>query len=162
MWSIHGKCPYDEVNGLTTNQSEGFNFFLLKDFQNWKEVPLDCLLMSLKLIQGFYEEEFRRGKMGLGNFPLKSKYKQFQTDAEDFQPRTLVCHPKDIVSSIRNSDFIVQDSSNDVVNRHASTSRTVRAKELVAQYLIAFSPRLGAFTVMYVNGIHVVRMLLPN
>ena len=31
--------------------------------------------------------------------------------AEDFQPRILVCHPKDIVSSIRNRDFIVQDSS---------------------------------------------------
>ena len=122
---------------------------------------MNCLLMSLKLIQGFYEEECRRGKMGLGNFSLKSKYKQFQTDAEDFQPRTLVCHPKDIVSSIRNRDFIVKDSSNDVLNRHASTSRIVRAKELVAQDLIAFSPRLGAFTVMDVNGIHVVR-INPN
>ena len=79
------KCPYDEVNGLTTNQSEGFNF-LLKDFQNWKEVPIDCLLMSLKLIQGFHEEEYRRGKMGLGNFSLKSMYKQFKTDADNFQP----------------------------------------------------------------------------
>ena len=125
-------CPYDEVNGLTTNQSEGFNFFL-KDFQNRKEVPIDCLLMSLKLIQGFLEEEYRRGKMGLGNFSLKSKYKQFKTDADNFKPGTLVCHPKDIVNSIHNRDFIAHGFANDLVNQHASNSRILRAKELVAK-----------------------------
>ena len=161
FWSIRGKCPYDEVNGLTTNQSEGFNF-LLKDFQNWKEVPIDGLLMSLKLIQGFREEECRRGKMGLGNYSLKSKYKQFKTDAENFQPRTLVCHPKDIVNSIRNRDFIVHDFANDLMNKHASNSRIVRAKELVAQDLIAFLPRLGAFSVMDTNEIHVVKVHLTE
>ena len=40
VWSIDGKCPYDPLNGITTNISEGFNF-LLKDFQSWQEVPLD-------------------------------------------------------------------------------------------------------------------------
>ena len=77
IWSIDGKCSYDEENGITTNQSEVFNFSL-KDFQNWKEVPLDSLLMSLKLVQGFYLEECRRGKMGLGNYILKSKYRSLR------------------------------------------------------------------------------------
>ena len=45
----------------------------------------------------------------------------------------------------------MQDSSNAVLNRHAYTSHIVRAKELVAQDIIAFSPRLEAFTVMDVN-----------
>ena len=44
------------------------------------------------------------------------------------------------------------------MNKHASNSRIVRPKELVAQDLIAFSPRLGAFTVMDTNGIHVVKL----
>ena len=72
-WSIADSCKIDPKNGITTNQSEGFNF-LLKDFQSWKEVPLDSLLMSLKLIQGFYLEEIRRGKANLGTFRLKPKY----------------------------------------------------------------------------------------
>ena len=72
-WSIANSCKLDTKNGITTNQSEGFNF-LLKDFQSWKEVPLDSLLMSLKLIQGFYLEEIRRGKAQLGTFRLKPKY----------------------------------------------------------------------------------------
>ena len=63
------KCPYDEVNGLTTNQSKGFNF-LLKDVQNWKEVSIDCLLMSVKLVQGFNEEECRHGKWAWETFHL--------------------------------------------------------------------------------------------
>ena len=100
LWSINNKCTFDENNGITTNQSEGFNF-LLKDFQNWKEVPLDCLMMSLKLIQGFYSEECRRGKAGLGNFSLKSKYVKFRTPTENFESRHLVCHPKDMVNSIK-------------------------------------------------------------
>ena len=28
IWSIDGKCKYDKENGITTNQSEGFNFLL--------------------------------------------------------------------------------------------------------------------------------------
>ena len=71
IWSLEGKSSKDE-HELTTNQSEGFNV-LLKDFQHWKEVPLDSLLMSLELIQGFYVVECRRGKMGLGNYTLKTK-----------------------------------------------------------------------------------------
>ncbi|MEW8488049.1 MAG: hypothetical protein AB2705_22975 [Candidatus Thiodiazotropha sp.] len=123
-WSVDSKCAYDEVNGLTINQSEGFNYmYLLKDFQNWKEVPLDSLLMSLKLIQGFYEEECRRGKVGLGNYTIKSRYSKFKTDIENFEPRTLVCHPKDIVSSIRNRDFISHDFERLPRNQDAPNSR---------------------------------------
>ena len=75
-WSIANSCKLDPKNGITTNQSEGFNF-LLKDFQSWKEVPLDSLLMSLKLIQGFYLEEEHRGKANLGTFRLKPKYARY-------------------------------------------------------------------------------------
>ena len=75
-WSIANSCRLDPKNGITTNQSEGFNF-LLKDFQSWKEVPLDSLLMSLKLIQGFYLEEVHRGKANLGTFRLKPKYARY-------------------------------------------------------------------------------------
>ena len=102
------------------------------------------------------KQKCRRGKMGLGTFTLKSKYIQFKTDSDNFQPRTLVCHPKDIVNSIRNRDSIAHGKH--LENQHASKSRIVRAKELVAQDLIAFSSRLRAFMVMDSNGIHVVKV----
>ena len=57
-------------------------------------------LMSLKMLQGFHMEESRRGKAGLGNYTLKPKYTQFQTNVDDFQSMQLVCHPRDIVKSI--------------------------------------------------------------
>ena len=110
LWSINNKCAFDENNGITTNQSEGFNF-LLKDFQNWKEVPLDCLMMSSKLIQGFYFEECRRGKAGLGNFCLKPKYVKFMIGSMNLGghlklallPRTLV----GVIVNIYQSNFRV-------------------------------------------------------
>ena len=73
VWSFANLCKLDPKNCITTDQSEGFNF-LLKDFQSWKEVSLDSLLMSLKLIQGFYLEEIHRGKASLGTFRFKPKY----------------------------------------------------------------------------------------
>ena len=117
--------------------------------------------MSLKLIQGFYAEECRRGKTGLGNYTLKEKYQRFRLHTENFEPRTLVCHPKDIVNAIRNRDFIAHVNENSQGNEYASNSRIIRAKELVSQDCISFSSRLGTFTVMDSNGIHVVK-LQPN
>ena len=70
------RANWTQKNGITPNQSEGFNF-LLKDFQSWKEVPLDSLLMSLKLIQGFYLEEIHRRNANLGTFRLKPKYARY-------------------------------------------------------------------------------------
>ena len=101
-------------------------------------------------------------KGGLGNYTVKSKYSKFKTDIKNFEPRTLVCHPKDIVTSIWNRDFISYTFEHLPRNQNAPNSRILRAKELVAQDLIAFSSRLnGAFTVMDSGGIHVIK-LHPN
>ena len=110
VWSIDEKCPYDPLNGITTNISEGFNF-LLKDFQSWQEVPLDCIVMSLKMLQGYYSEESRRGKSGLGNYSLKDKYSGLKLDVELFQPKKLTCHPRDIVNSTRNKEINFTEQS---------------------------------------------------
>ena len=92
---------YDPVNSITSNLSEGFNF-LLKDFQESKEAPLDCVLMSLKMLQGYHLEEIRRGKAGLGKFMLKQEFLNFRTDVKFFESKHLVCHPKDIVKALKN------------------------------------------------------------
>ena len=159
IWSIRNACPYHPVNGITTNASEGFNY-LLKDFQNWKEVPVDSLVMSLKMLQGYYMEESRRGKAGLGSFTLKARYAEFTTNVDEFQSKLLVCHPRDIVSSIRNKEYKPMDDRifNDLQTEFSSNSRIIRAKELVQSDRIVFSPRLGIFTVLDNNAYHTVRL----
>jgi hypothetical protein len=56
---------------ITTNQSEGFNT-LLKSLQDWKEVPPDVVMLSLQMLQKYYQNEICRGKCGIGNLTLKS------------------------------------------------------------------------------------------
>ena len=159
LWSIKDTCAYHPVNGITTNASEGFNY-LLKDFQNWKEVPVDCLVMSLKMLQGYYIEESRRGRVGLGSYNLQDKYLKFTTNIDNYQSKTLVCHPKDIVSSIRNKEWKPIDDRifNDLQTEFSSNSRVVRAKELIQGDRIVFSSRLGIFTVMDHTTCHTVRL----
>ena len=159
VWSIQNYCKVDMINGITTNMSEGFNY-LIKDFQNWKEVPLDCLLMSLKLIKGFYLEEIRRGKAGLGTYSLKKHLSKFRTNVEEFESRKLICHPKDIVESIRNTEIKAMDTQteNQVRPENATNSRILRAKQFVAQDNISFSPKLGLFTIVDRNTSPTVRL----
>ena len=139
--------------------SEGFNY-LIKDFQNWKEVPLDCLLMSLKLIEGFYLEEIRQGKAGLGTYSLKKHLPKFRTNVEEFESRKLICHPKDIVESIRNTEIKAMDTQteNQVRPENATNSRILRAKQFVAQDNISFSPKLSLFTIVDRNTLPTVRL----
>ena len=48
MWHIHSKFQtYVTEYGITSNQSEGFNW-LLHDLQDWKEAPSDCAILGLK------------------------------------------------------------------------------------------------------------------
>ena len=96
VYAIKDAChTLDEVNGITTNSSEGFNF-LIKDFQEWKEATLDTIAMSFKILQGYYLEETRRGKYGIGKYVLCEKFKGIMSDVMEFPQRKLVCHPKDI------------------------------------------------------------------
>ena len=157
IWAIEGKCKYDKVNGITTNQSEGFNF-LLKDFQDWKEAPLDCILMAIKMLQGFYVEETRRGKAGLGTYQLKTKYAKYATDVDEFMSRNLVCHPKDIVKSLKNKEIYTDSLKLPSDESNCNNTRVVRAKLLVAGDCVSFSARLGVFSVLDSREVYTVKM----
>ena len=61
---------YDPYSGVTNNQAEGLNY-MLKQLQEWKEVPVDCMILAL---QGYYRVEIARGHQGLGNYHLHPEY----------------------------------------------------------------------------------------
>ena len=48
--------PY---SGVANNQAEGFNR-VIKDFQSWKEAPLDSFVLALFQLQAYYGNEIKR------------------------------------------------------------------------------------------------------
>ena len=45
-----------------------FTFGVVKDLEDWKEAPLESLILSLYQLQAFYMNETKRGLAGLGNY----------------------------------------------------------------------------------------------
>ena len=45
-----------------------FTFRVVKDLEDWKEAPLESLILSLYQLQAFYMNETKRGLAGLGNY----------------------------------------------------------------------------------------------
>ena len=64
-WALEalGKGLYNPYSGITNNQSEGFNR-LIKDFQSWREAPLDSFVLALFQLQAYYRNEINRGLAG--------------------------------------------------------------------------------------------------
>ena len=52
-WSIQRLGVYHPFNGVANNQAEGINF-VLKQLQDWKEAPVDCMILALHYLQGYY------------------------------------------------------------------------------------------------------------
>ena len=51
-WEIGDKIELND-NGITTNMSEGFNWFI-KDLTRWRESIIDCTVLCFRLLPDFY------------------------------------------------------------------------------------------------------------
>ena len=96
-WAIDPFGIYDPYSGVTSNQAEGLNY-VLKELQEWREAPLDCMALSLNYLQAYYSTEVSRGKQGIGNYHLHAKFYSIRdTQPTLFQePETYI--PEQIVS----------------------------------------------------------------
>ena len=72
----------------------------MKDLQEWKEAPLDCILLSLYHLQAFYFNEIKRGFAGLGEYNVVTRYQSLQLDVFscDYIPTN---SPQEIVQLIK-------------------------------------------------------------
>jgi len=59
-----------KIDSVTTNQSESFNC-VLKRLNDWKEAPVDAMVLSLFRLGQFYVAEVYRGYCGSGNYSLR-------------------------------------------------------------------------------------------
>ena len=99
-------CPY---SGITNNQAEGINL-VFKQLQQWKEAPIDCMVLALNYLQGYYASEIARGQQKLGNYHFRSEFLNSLAMAL-FLPECKVYSPAEIVSQIKENMFCQPDIS---------------------------------------------------
>ena len=73
-WNI-----YNPYSGLTNNVAESLNA-VVKWLLDWKELPLDCLCLSMYYLQSFYFTEIQRGLIGVGEYRLRKEFWSLQQD----------------------------------------------------------------------------------
>ncbi len=77
--------------------------------QNWKEVPVDSMILSLQYLQSFYSVEISRGfSKEIGNYNLHDQFKGI----ESIPPAEInVIVPDKIVATIRENNVSASLSS---------------------------------------------------
>lgn len=86
------------LGSLTTNQSESFNC-VLKRLQDWREAPVDGVVLSLFRLAQYFLSEIRRGRRGFGNFVLRQGLVAAQSDVSSTSYH--VYEPNQIVEGVR-------------------------------------------------------------
>ena len=181
--SLHLYNPY---SGVTNNQLEGFNT-VMKEFQAWKEAPVDSFVLALYQLQSYYSNEIQRGLagmceskciqayklhllytyVGLGEYHLRTTCKSIQLDLEDLELISTKS-PGDIVKHLRvkNPDDaatnVTAENFDDGPERLNIDSQPVtmlsRARALVEGNKISFNPQMHVFNVQGTHDVRVVSL----
>ncbi|CAC5363339.1 unnamed protein product [Mytilus coruscus] len=96
-WIIE-KYPnlYDPFFGLTNNSCESMNA-VIKRLNKFKELPVDCFVLSMFYLQTYYTTEIQRGLAGIGNFTLRVQYSHAQIPKDEISIPKHLIKPDDIV-----------------------------------------------------------------
>ena len=146
-------------NGITTNVSEGFNF-LIKDLQEWKERPIDCIMLSFRFLQQYLLREIQRGRAGVGNFHLVSS--EYAIDIYDVDTAEILGF-EDIVTNIKDGTYITNPSQ--VLKKDSvAPSNTFKAKalELINSNKVHLIPQNKCFSVMSGPNYYSVALSKPK
>lgn len=148
-----------------------FAFRVLKDLQDWKEAPLDSLVLSLYQLQAFYWNETKRGLAGLGNYTVAPKYQAACLDqvAVQYLPTN---SPEDIVKRIREGEHngelpqvkVKKEGEDQQPQEKQMRTLTAHARaQLVVQNdKISFDTKLHVFNVKGLSGVTRVVTLFPR
>ena len=95
IWKLREMGVPDPENGLTNNPPESMNT-VFHSLQQWKQVSLDVMCVSLFHLSCYYQCEITRAHYLCGTWHLKEEFSYFQKDASlmPFLPKTI--DPKEI------------------------------------------------------------------
>ena len=65
-----------------------------------QELPVDCMMLSLYHLQNNYYLEIQRDRAGLGNYQLKTKYKEAKIDKDEIINPNKVVEPGEIITYV--------------------------------------------------------------
>ena len=159
IWILKGAGIENPELGVTNNPSESMNA-VLHALQNWKQVPLDIICLSLFYLSHFYHREIQRGIHQLGNWSLHEEFFFTQRDLSlmPFMPK--VIDPKEIVHRIRSGCAfpVQQEHDNEVFTEsneeHPSnkyTSQVALARDAVEKRFVTLSD-IGCWLVRGSDG----------
>ena len=80
VWKLRELGVPNAENGLTNNPSESMNA-VLHSLQQWKQVPLDVVCVSLFHLSCYYQREITRAHHLCGTWNLKEEISYLQRDA---------------------------------------------------------------------------------
>ena len=158
-WVLEAEGVYSPFSGVVTNQSESFNM-VLKSLQQWKEVPVDCIVLSFYLLQSYFMNEVTRGLAGQGSYHLHPQFLPLMEEAEVSEPVFICVRPHDIVTRIREKDDITSTADSnrsqlpqeeDHTQAHkppSALSQLERARIILESGKISFDPKLHLFNVL--------------
>ena len=145
-WAIEPFGIYNPFSGITNNQAESLNY-VVKQLQEWRESPLDCVVLSLYHLQSYYMMEICRGQNGLGNYKLFLKYcnlaPQPIPDVNVYSPEMIVQRVKGRCSEFPEHHTAVAGESDT-----KQLSQRERAQRLLQEKKISFDSNLHVFTVL--------------
>jgi hypothetical protein len=90
---------YDPFSGVTNNPCESMNA-VIKRLNKFKELPVDCFVLSMFYLQNYYITEFQRGLAGIGNFQLKTEFLHARIPKDEICIPKYVIKPEDIVKHV--------------------------------------------------------------
>lgn len=99
-FSVRSYCSeyFNDMTGITTNQSEGLNK-LFKDIQQYKELPLDVVILSFLQLSIYYCNEIKKGYGNSGNYRLKPEFDSYYIDTRYVELRDSIS-PSEIIKNI--------------------------------------------------------------
>ena len=157
-WILEKEGVYCPFSGVVTNQSASFNM-VLKSLQSWKEVPVDCIVLSFYILQSFFMNEITRGLANQGNYHLHTQFLHMMEEAVISEATFICVSPQDIVNRIREKDTIVTSADDFLLSGqqevkvenhkpHSSLTQIERARIILESGNISFDPKLHLFNVI--------------
>jgi len=148
-WVIDRYGIYSPTEGITSNAAESFNN-ILKTWQDWREMPLDCLVLQLHYLCKFYAREVDRGLHGQGDFLLKTDFRP--KDIFYLSTHEAIVQPEKILEFVRDeklvqNTFITESSQNENVPSDPYLSVKAQARQYVKTKQVSLDSNFHVFLV---------------
>ncbi|CAC5412487.1 unnamed protein product [Mytilus coruscus] len=112
---------YDPFSGVTNNACESMNA-VIKRLNKYKELPVDCFVLSMYYLQVYYITEIQRGLAGVGNYNLRHEFRHARIPKDEICIPKRVIKPDDIVKHVMSETDSVREECVKEYTENTSTT----------------------------------------